>query len=108
VRGRGFLFAFAVVAVGVGLFCGPASASSAPGGYWRHCGDTIVAHNLHCKKAHRIGLGYIRGMERFIESPSPKGFSCHSQRVAKITWHVACRRERGHVIQQVRFFYTWG
>lgn len=100
------LVTIAVLMLCVGV---SAAAGQTETDYWRLCGGTVKAHNLSCRKARGIGRLYFKGLENFISRPSPKGFKCNSRRVsAKPVVHVACRRERGHRIEQVRFFYEWG
>jgi len=84
-------------------------AAPARAGYWNRCGDTIRAHNFSCRKAREIGRAYLRGLERFVSSPRPRGFLCKARQVSpKHAFYVACRRERGHRLEQVRFSYEWG
>lgn len=97
-----------VSAVCAGLLLAIAGSVPAKASYWSHCGDTIKAHGLSCRKARGVGLAYLRGLERFVSSPKPKGFSCQSRKVSpKPVFHVSCRRERGRRLEQVRFFYGW-
>jgi hypothetical protein len=81
----------------------PASAAA-----WRHCGHSIRAHNLSCRKAKRVGSAYLRGTEHFSASPSPFGFSCRERQVGAGEFRVACRRARGRHLEQVRFGFRWG
>lgn len=98
-----------VVALTVSIGAIAIMAGSASANYWRHCGDSIISHELGCGNARSVGRGYLRGLSHFNSSPSPMGFSCQSRKVSpRPVFHVTCRREKRNLVQQVRFFYEWG
>lgn len=82
------------------------AAPSASADYWRKCGSQHhPGAGWYHVKAHGIGCAKARAVARHWRGPetSPLHFNCQYHSAGYELGNIACRRERGRLVQKVRF-----